>query len=86
MKNSEAIVEILEAYDLTGSFHAAADQVGCGRHTVARYMQLQDAGRGSAWSRPAAAARAAVRAPPGGTERFHPQVHFRVTPPTPAQP
>jgi hypothetical protein len=46
VKNSEEIVEILEAYDLTGSFRAAAELVGCDHHTVARYVRLRDAGRG----------------------------------------
>jgi hypothetical protein len=39
-------VEILEAYDLTGSYRAAAELVGCDHHTVARYVRLRDAGRG----------------------------------------
>ena len=29
MKKPEAVMEILEAYDLTGSFRAAAGLVGC---------------------------------------------------------
>jgi transposase len=46
VKNCEEIVEILEAYDLTGSCRAAAELVGCDHHTVARYVRLRDAGRG----------------------------------------
>jgi transposase len=46
VKNSEEIVEILEAFDLTGSYRAAAELVGCDHHTVARYVRLRDEGRG----------------------------------------
>jgi hypothetical protein len=46
VQNSEEIVEILEAYDLTGSYRAAAELVGCDHHTVARYVQLREAGCG----------------------------------------
>ncbi len=45
MKQSEEIMEILEAYDLTGSYRAAAELVGCDHHTVARYVALREAGR-----------------------------------------
>lgn len=38
-------MEILEAYDLTGSFRAAAKLAGCDHHTVARYVRLRDEGR-----------------------------------------
>lgn len=38
-------MEILEAYDLTGSYRAAADLVGCDHHTVARYVRLREAGQ-----------------------------------------
>lgn len=38
-------MEILEAYDLTGSYRAAAELAGCDHHTVARYVQLREAGR-----------------------------------------
>jgi transposase len=37
-------MEILEAYDLTGSYRAAAELVGCDHHTVRRYVQLRQAG------------------------------------------
>jgi len=37
-------MEILEAYDLTGSYRAAAELAGCDHHTVARYVALRDAG------------------------------------------
>jgi hypothetical protein len=30
----EDVVEILEAYDLLGSYRAAAEAVGCDHHTV----------------------------------------------------
>jgi hypothetical protein len=37
-------VEILEAYDLTRSFHAAAELAGCDPKTVGRYVALRDGG------------------------------------------
>ncbi|MBD0743596.1 IS21 family transposase [Streptomyces sp. CBMA152] len=45
MKNSREIMEILEAYDLTGSYRAAAELAGCDHHTVARYVKLRAAGQ-----------------------------------------
>ncbi|HEX8938985.1 MAG TPA: IS21 family transposase [Candidatus Limnocylindrales bacterium] len=45
MKRAEGIVEILEAFDLTGSYRAAAELAGCSHHTVARYVRLRAAGR-----------------------------------------
>ncbi|WP_290427274.1 IS21 family transposase [Sinomonas terrae] len=44
MKSNEEIMEILEAYDLTGSYRAAAELAGCDHHTVARYVKLRAAG------------------------------------------
>ena len=32
-------MEILEAYDLTDSYRAAAELAGCDHHTVRRYVQ-----------------------------------------------
>mgnify|MGYP003608967182 CR=1 FL=1 len=37
-------MEILDAYDLTGSFRDAGELAGCSHHTVARYVQARDAG------------------------------------------
>ena len=53
MKKPEAVMEILEAYDLTGSFRAAAGLVGCDHKTVAYWVRQRersrrDAGRGAA--------------------------------------
>ena len=45
MKRSEEIVEILEAYDLTGSCRAAAELAGCDHHSVARSVLLREAGQ-----------------------------------------
>ena len=45
VKSGREIVEILEAYDLTGSYRAAAELVGCDHHTVARYVKLRNEGR-----------------------------------------
>jgi hypothetical protein len=42
VKRSE---EIVEAYDLTGSYRAAAELAGCDHHTVARYVALREAGQ-----------------------------------------
>ncbi|WP_189135422.1 IS21 family transposase [Wenjunlia tyrosinilytica] len=44
MKSKEEIMEILEAYDLTGSYRAAAELAGCDHHTVKRYVELRDQG------------------------------------------
>jgi hypothetical protein len=45
LKSYEEIMEILEAYDLTGSLRAAAELAGCSHHTVERYVGLRDAGQ-----------------------------------------
>ncbi len=37
-------MEILAAYDLTGSYRDAAELVGCSHHTVARDVRARDAG------------------------------------------
>ena len=39
-------MEILEAYDLTGSFRAAAGLVGCDHKTVAYWVRQRDAAGG----------------------------------------
>ncbi|WP_280399802.1 IS21 family transposase [Nocardia carnea] len=48
MKSSREIMEILEAFDLTGSYRAAAALAGCDHHTVARYVALRAAGESPA--------------------------------------
>lgn len=45
VKNSRDIMEILEAYDLTGSYRATAELTGCDHRAVARYVQIRAAGR-----------------------------------------
>jgi transposase len=45
LKKAEGIVEILEAFDLAGSYRAAAELAGCSHHTVARYVRLRASGR-----------------------------------------
>jgi hypothetical protein len=42
MKKPEAVMEILEAYDLTGSFRAATGLVGCDHKTVAYWARQRD--------------------------------------------
>ena len=42
MKKPEEVMEILEAYDLTGSFRQAAALVGCDHKTVAYWVRLRD--------------------------------------------
>lgn len=44
VKSYEEIMEILEAYDLTGSLWAAAELAGCSHHTVDRPVKRRDAG------------------------------------------
>jgi transposase len=45
MKFDGEIMEILAAYDLTGSLRATAELTGCSHHTVARHVAARDAGR-----------------------------------------
>jgi transposase len=45
VKSAEEIMEILEAFDLTGSFRDAAELVGCSHHTVAAYVRAREDGR-----------------------------------------
>jgi transposase len=44
VKTDEEIMEILAAYDLTGSYRKAAELAGCDHHTVHRYVQLRGTG------------------------------------------
>ncbi|HWT50326.1 MAG TPA: IS21 family transposase [Mycobacterium sp.] len=44
MKSAEEIMEILEAYDLTGSLRDAAELAGCSHRTVAQYVAARDRG------------------------------------------
>src|SRR5271165_4346726 len=37
-------MEMLEAFDLTGSLRDAAELAGCSHHTVGRYVRARDAG------------------------------------------
>jgi hypothetical protein len=45
VKKTEEIMEILAAYDLTGSFRDAAALVGGDQHTVAHYVRARDSGQ-----------------------------------------
>ncbi|MGH2385635.1 MAG: IS21 family transposase, partial [Candidatus Limnocylindria bacterium] len=45
MKRSVEVMEILEAFDLTGSYRAAAALTGSDHKTVARYVRERDRGR-----------------------------------------
>jgi hypothetical protein len=45
VKSAEEIMNILEAYDLTGSLRDAAELAGCSHHTVARYVAAREQGR-----------------------------------------
>lgn len=44
MKSGASVMEILAAYDLTGSFRSAGELAGCSHHTVERYVAARDAG------------------------------------------
>jgi transposase len=44
VKTTEAIMEILAAYDLTHSYRDAAELVGCAPNTVVRYVRARDTG------------------------------------------
>lgn len=45
MKSDEEIMQILEAFDLTGCYRDAAELAGCSHHTVARYVEAREEGR-----------------------------------------
>ena len=45
MKSAEEIMEILEAYDLTGCYRDAAELAGCSHHTVAHWVRAREEGR-----------------------------------------
>ncbi|MCA1836410.1 MAG: IS21 family transposase, partial [Actinobacteria bacterium] len=45
MKSAEEIMQILEAFDLTGSYRDAAELAGCSHHTVAHYVEAREEGR-----------------------------------------
>jgi hypothetical protein len=44
VKSAEEIMNILEAYDLTGSYRDAGELAGCSHHTVARWVRARDGG------------------------------------------
>lgn len=44
MKSYEEVMDILEAFDLTGSFRDAAELAGCSHHTVADWVAKRDGG------------------------------------------
>src|SRR5579875_760868 len=44
LKSREEIMQILEAFDLTGSLRDAAELAGCSHHTVAAWVAKRDAG------------------------------------------
>ena len=44
MKSDGEFMEILNAYDLTGSYRAAAELCGCSHHTVKKAVEDRDAG------------------------------------------
>ena len=44
MKDGKQVTEILEAFDLTGSFRAASELAGCSPNTVADWVAKRDRG------------------------------------------
>ena len=44
MKSREEVMNMLEAFDLTGSLRGAGELAGVSHHTVARYVAKRDAG------------------------------------------
>src|SRR5215471_8069826 len=58
-------MNILEAYDLTGSLRDAAELAGCSHHTVARYVSERERGR---------AVPGAVARRPGVADEFLPKL------------
>jgi transposase len=47
MKDAGEVMNILEAYDLVGSYRGAAELAGCDHHTVKHYVERRDAGLAS---------------------------------------
>ena len=47
MKTAEEIMNILDAYDLTGSLRDAAELAGCSHHTVKRYVDAREKAGGA---------------------------------------
>jgi hypothetical protein len=47
VKKPEEVMEILEAYDLTGSFRQAAELAGCDHKTVAHWVEVREATGGA---------------------------------------
>jgi hypothetical protein len=45
LKSAEEIMQMLEAFDLTGSYRDAAELAGCSHHTVAKHVAARDAGQ-----------------------------------------
>ena len=45
MKSREEVMNMLEAFDLTGSLRDAGELAGCSHHTVAAYVAKRDEGR-----------------------------------------
>jgi hypothetical protein len=45
VKSAEKIMQILEAFDVTGSYRDAGELAGCSHHTVAGYVQAREEGR-----------------------------------------
>jgi hypothetical protein len=52
LKSAEEIMQMLEAFDLTGSLRDAAELAGCSHHTVAKHVAARDAGQLSDRSAP----------------------------------
>src|SRR3990172_391158 len=44
LKDSGKVVQILEAFDLCGSYRAAGELAGCSHNTAARYVELREGG------------------------------------------
>ena len=44
MKSAEEIMNMLDAFDLTGSLRDAGELAGVSHHTVARYVAVRDSG------------------------------------------
>jgi molybdenum-dependent DNA-binding transcriptional regulator ModE len=42
LKNSEEVMEILEAFDLTGTLRGAAELAGCDHKTVAHWVRARE--------------------------------------------
>ena len=78
MKKPEEAMEILDAYDLTGSLRGAAALVGCDHKTVAHWVQVRERAGGELPGRAAGPALVMVEPFAGKVEELVDRSHAKV--------